>query len=317
MEAAIPILGIGRRRDRTRETAGRSGAAFGRLLGGLFSGNRIGDDFWDGLEEALIVSDVGVDTTLRLVAGVRGRVDSDATPEVVRAQLRAEIAEILSAAEGDRKGEPADDLSVVLIVGVNGAGKTTSIAKLAHAARSEGRKVLLAAADTFRAGAIEQLQEWGRRLEVDVVAHGAGGDPGAVAYDAMAAARARAVDLVLVDTAGRLHTRHNLMEELKKVNRIVEREAGDHVPSALLVMDAMTGQNGLLQARAFSEAVRCDGVFLAKLDGTAKGGIVLAIAGELGLPVHFIGTGESMDDLSPFDPSAFAETLVPEPEDAG
>ena len=255
-----------------------------------------------------------MDTTLRLVDGLRERIESDATPDGVRALLRAEIAEILSAAESNHDDEPAGGRqSVVLIVGVNGAGKTTSIAKLAHAARGEGRKVLLAAADTFRAGAIEQLQEWGRRLDVGVIAHAAEGDPGAVAFDAMAAARARSVDLVLVDTAGRLHTRHNLMEELKKVNRIVEREAGDYVPSALLVMDATTGQNGLLQARAFTEAVDCDGVFLAKLDGTARGGIVLAIAGELGLPVHFIGTGESQDDLSPFDAAAFAEALVPDP----
>lgn len=261
-----------------------------------------------------------MDTTMALVDRVRERAKKEqaAEPSAVRSILRDEIASLLTDVDSSQPDLIQDDRkTVVLIVGVNGVGKTTSIAKLAQAAKTDGRHVLLAAADTFRAGAIEQLQLWGDRVGVDVIAHKAGSDPGAVAYDALAAAKARDAELVLVDTAGRLHTRHNLMEEIKKVNRIVRREAGDYVCRALLVMDATTGQNGLLQARAFTEAVGCDGVFLTKLDGTAKGGIVLAIAGELKLPVWFIGTGEHVDDLSPFDPSRFANALIPEPAEAG
>ena len=287
-------------------------------LGGLFARGALNEEFWEELEEALIVADVGMDTTLRLANRVREQADSGGVtlPLGVRDLLRVEIAQTLAKASSDGEGIAEDRTAVVLMIGVNGSGKTTSIAKLAHAAKEQGRSVLLAAADTFRAGAIEQIREWGNRLEVDVIAHTPGADPGAVAFDAIAAARARGVDLVLVDTAGRLHTRHNLMEELKKVNRVVESEAGDYTRRALLVIDSATGQNGLLQARAFNEAIGCDGVFLTKLDGTAKGGIVLAIAGELGLPVWFIGTGETLDDLSTFDPVAFAGALLPEPADA-
>jgi fused signal recognition particle receptor len=195
-------------------------------------------------------------------------------------------------------------------------GKTTSIAKLARAAQQEGRKVDLAAGDTFRAGAIEQLKTWGERLDIPVIAHQAGSDPGAVAFDAISAARARGADLVIVDTAGRLHTRHNLMEEVRKVRGVIDRQAAGFTVRSLLVIDGTTGQNGLAQARAFLGAVHCDGVVLTKLDGTAKGGIALAIAGELGLPVVFIGTGEQVDDLSAFDPDGFAAALVPGAEAA-
>jgi fused signal recognition particle receptor len=202
------------------------------------------------------------------------------------------------------------------MTGVNGAGKTTSIAKLAHAAKSQGKSVLLAAADTFRAGAIEQIKTWGDRLDVDVIAHSAGGDPGAVAFDAIAAAKARNTDLLIVDTAGRMQTSRNLMAEIQKVGRIITREAGDYTRRSILVIDATTGQNGLSQAKSFKEAVGCDAVFLTKLDGSAKGGIVLSIAGDLGLPVWFIGTGERLEDISMFDPDEFAEALVPEPAEA-
>jgi fused signal recognition particle receptor len=198
---------------------------------------------------------------------------------------------------------------VVLVVGVNGSGKTTSIAKLAHRLRGEGKRVILAAADTFRAAAIAQRREWGERAGAGVISQGPGADPGAVAYDAIQAALSRGADVVLVDTAGRLHTKHNLMEELKKIGRVASRIVPGAPHEVLLVMDATTGQNGLAQARHFTQAVGVSGVFLAKLDGTAKGGIVLAIARELGLPILYIGTGEGLDDMAPFDPEAFVEAL--------
>ncbi len=198
-----------------------------------------------------------------------------------------------------------------LVVGVNGSGKTTSIAKLAAAGDREGRTVLLGAADTFRAGAIEQLRTWGDRLNLPVVYQKAGSDPGAVAFDTMGAARARGADLVMIDTAGRLHTRHNLMEELKKVRTIVERQAAGYEQRVLLVIDGVSGQNAVAQARAFTEAVRCDGVMITKLDGSARGGMALAIAGDLGLPIWFIGTGESVNDFSEFDPEGFTDALLP------
>jgi len=282
----------------------------------VFGRARLSDEFWEELEEALVVADVGVPTAMSLLGEARDAAASRglAEPEGVRGILRGQIAAALRRVSDADRGVPETTPTVILMVGVNGCGKTTSIAKLARAAQQEDRRVLLAAADTFRAGAIQQLQTWGGRLGVDVIAHDAGGDPGAVAFDAMAAAKAREADLVLVDTAGRLHTQHNLMEELKKVHRIVGREAGEYAQRVLLVIDGTTGQNGLAQARAFAEAVACDGVFLTKLDGTARGGVVLAIAGELKLPVWFVGTGEGMDDLAVFDADAFAEALLTGPK---
>ena len=279
----------------------------------MFGRGDLGEEFWDELEEALVVADVGVPTATALLdrtremATARGLLER----EGVRGLLRERMAAVLKEASSNTQVTPEETPAVILMVGVNGCGKTTSIAKLAHAAQQEGRKVVLAAADTFRAGAIEQLRVWGERLGADVIAHEAGGDPGAVAFDAIEAARARGADLVLVDTAGRLHTRHNLMEELKKVRRIVGRQAGGFAERVVLVIDGTTGQNGLMQARAFTEAVACDGVFLTKLDGTARGGVVLAIAGDLALPVWFVGTGEGLDDLGVFDADAFVETLLP------
>ena len=220
---------------------------------------------------------------------------------------------MLTAVEGSTTdGDGAPSLHkplVVLVVGVNGAGKTTSIAKLAALFRAEGKQVLLAAADTFRAAAIEQLQHWGERAGADVIAHNQGGDPAAVAFDAMQAAKARGVDVLIVDTAGRLHTKSNLMEEMKKIGRVLGRldDAAPH--EVLLVLDATTGQNGLAQAKEFTSAIGCTGIVLTKLDGTAKGGVVLAIARELGVPVRFVGTGEGMDDLSPFAPEEYVEAL--------
>ena len=284
-----------------------------RTIGAIFRRTALDDDFWDDLEESLIVADVGAVTTMELLDTLRDRASDEGVkePEAVRLMLREEMIRRLS--ETGDGGVLSDDVdTAVLIVGVNGAGKTTTIAKLAHTAMANDRKVLLAAADTFRAGAIEQLQVWGDRVGVDVIAHKAGGDPGAVTFDAMEAARARKVNLVVIDTAGRLHTQSNLMDELKKIRGVVARQSGDFDQRVLLVIDGTTGQNGLIQARSFTEAVECDGVILTKLDGTARGGIVLAIAGELGLPVLFIGTGETLDDLAVFDPDEFVDALIPE-----
>ena len=200
------------------------------------------------------------------------------------------------------------------MVGVNGAGKTTSIAKLAQLYVDDGKQVLLGAADTFRAAAIEQLQVWGSRVGADVIAHRQGADPGAVAFDTLQAARSRGVDVVIIDTAGRLHSKVNLMEEMKKVRRVLSRHDNRASVEVILAMDATTGQNGLAQARAFTEAIRCDGVFLSKLDGTAKGGVVVAIAAELKLPVLYIGTGERLEDIAPFDPREFIDALFASPD---
>ncbi|MDP6667557.1 MAG: signal recognition particle-docking protein FtsY [Dehalococcoidia bacterium] len=292
----------------------KTGSAWKSRLGGLFSRSSIDDDFWDDLEEALVVSDVGINTAMDLVDRLRTVVDEESlkAPEQVRVSMRSHISEMLADSSGVDpfpEGEPV----VVLVVGVNGAGKTTSIAKLVQIARGEGRSVMLAAADTFRAGAIEQIKIWGDRLGVPVISQQAGGDPGAVAFDAMNAARARGIDLLIIDTAGRLHTTHNLMEELRKVRGIVEKNSEGFTQRVLLVIDGTTGQNGLMQAKSFTEAVQCNGVFLTKLDGTARGGVALAIAGELGLPIWFIGTGEKATDMSAFDAGAFAEAVLPDP----
>ncbi len=302
------------KKEKTAESSVKTGAAWSRLLGGVFNRKGLDAAFWEDLEEALIVSDVGVRTSAALVEIVRTQAEQMKLnePDKVRSLLRGAVAAQLARPD---RGDilPERQPTALLVVGVNGVGKTTSIAKLARAAQKDGRKVLLAAADTFRAGAIEQLKVWGDRLGLPVIAHKAGSDPGAVAFDAMNAARARGADLVIVDTAGRLHTKHNLMEELRKVRTIIDRQGEGFIVRVLLVIDGTTGQNGLAQARAFMDAVKCDAVVLTKLDGTAKGGIAIAIAGELGLPVAFIGTGEGVDDLSAFDPAGFAEAILPEP----
>ena len=282
----------------------------------LFRRGSLDEDLWDELEEALIVADVGVSTTFSLLERLRDRVHAEriADPAVALEALRCEVRALLgSVGEPEDPGRllasgGAEGPLVLLVVGVNGVGKTTTIAKLAHLYRSGQSEVILGAADTFRAAAIEQLQAWGNRLGVRVVAHSVGADPGAVAFDTVKAAKASSADVAIIDTAGRMHTRANLMEEMRKIRRVVERADAGRV-RVLMVMDAATGQNGLQQARSFVEAVGCDGVVLAKLDGTAKGGVVLAIVSELGLPVLFVGTGEQLDDLAPFDAGAFAEAL--------
>lgn len=307
------MFGRLRRKEKTEESAQKTGAAWKRALGGIFRRGGIDDDFWEELEEALIMSDVGVNTSLEIIEQLQTLTDENNWKETE--QVREALHDRIVATFNDLGEEdplPDNTPTVLLVVGVNGVGKTTSIAKIAQSAKSEGRNVLLAAADTFRAGAIEQLKIWGDRIGIPVIAQNAGGDPGAVTFDAMAAAKARNMDLVIVDTAGRLHTKHNLMEELKKVRGIIDREGAGFTVKVLLVIDGNTGQNGLSQAKAFTEAVHCDGVMLTKLDSTAKGGIALAIAGELELPVWFAGTGEKVDDISEFDPAGFADTLLPE-----
>ena len=265
------------------------------------------------MEESLVGSDVGIHTTLELIERLQDKVKSESItePDQVRPRMRSVITELFER-KSDSIAFPTGERVVLLVVGVNGAGKTTSIAKLAKSAKADGRKVMLAAADTFRAGAIEQINIWGDRLEIPVISQQMGGDPGAVTYDALNAAKARDIDLLIIDTAGRLHTTHNLMQEIRKVRGIVKNNASGFIERTLLVIDGTTGQNGLLQAKSFSDAVNCDGVFLTKLDGTARGGVAIAIAGELDIPIWFIGTGEDASDLSEFDCNAFAETILPD-----
>lgn len=301
----------GKDRERTRQASQRpSGQWFSRIAT-LFRDAELDDVLWEQVEEMLILADVGVDATFDLIEVLRDTVRDQGGLESAEALtvLKNQMVSILNIT-GKGAGTVSDSRPVVwLFVGVNGAGKTTSIAKLTRLYQSLKKTVVLGAADTFRAAAIEQLQEWGQRLSVDVVAHQRGADPGAVAFDSLKAAQSRGADVVIIDTAGRLHTKTNLMEELKKIQRILLRENQDQDLRIMLTIDATTGQNGLYQARAFADAVECDGVFLSKLDGTAKGGIAVAIGQELKLPVLYIGTGEQPDDIAAFDPREFTESL--------
>ena len=271
--------------------------------------DRLDDDFYEELEEALILADIGAATAADTVAQLRKRVSQKlmTRADEVKDALRDILAEKLDV------GDPAMDLStrpsVVLIIGVNGVGKTTSIGKLAARLKSEGRKVLLCAGDTFRAAAADQLEIWAERAGVDIIRQHEGADPGAVLFDALQAAKARHVDVVLCDTAGRLHNKQNLMNELGKLRKIIDRECPDSVCETLLVLDATTGQNGLIQARQFKETAGLTGIILTKLDGTAKGGSVIAIAPERQVPVKFVGVGEGIDDLRPFDAKEFTKEL--------
>lgn len=260
------------------------------------------------LEESLISSDVGVKTSTEIVDGLRARLVGWGDGEKFKEYLKESIYNILK--EVERPLEVSGRPFVMMVLGVNGVGKTTTIGKLASRYKSEGKTVMLAAGDTFRAAAIEQLEGWGQRAGCPVIKQAQGGDPGAVVFDAVKAALARDTDVLLLDTAGRLHTKVNLMEELKKVNRVVSREIPDAPHEKLLVLDASTGQNALSQARLFNEAVGVTGIALTKLDGTAKGGIIIAIARELKIPIRFVGVGEKIDDLKDFDAEAFVEALV-------
>ncbi len=294
---------------KTKEALKKSREGFLGKVFGLFEQRKVDEDLWKELEELLLLSDVGVKTTKELLTSVQQRVKKEAVDGAeVKSILKQEMVRLLAPQSGIQNSEPKPP-RVVLMVGVNGSGKTTSVAKLASSYKSQGKSVLIAAADTFRAAAIEQLEEWGRRTGVDVIHHQAGGDPGAVVFDATTAAASRNLDVLLVDTAGRLHTKYNLMEELKKVKRVIVKAAPQASQEVLLVLDATTGQNGLAQARTFMEAVQVDGILLTKLDGTARGGIVLAISQELKIPIKYIGTGEGLEDLAPFDPEAFVEAL--------
>ena len=272
--------------------------------------DKLDDEFYDGLEEALILADIGAEAAVDTVAQLRKRVNErlltraeevkDALRDILRSKL--EVGDSALVLEG----KPA----VVLVIGVNGVGKTTSIGKLAARLKAEGKKVLLCAGDTFRAAAADQLEIWAGRAGVDIVRQHEGADPGAVLFDALQAAKARGADVVLCDTAGRLHNKQNLMNELAKLRKIIDRECPDSSCETLLVLDATTGQNGLIQARTFKETAGLTGIILTKLDGTAKGGIVIAIAQELGVPVKFVGVGEGIDDLKPFDPAEFVQGMV-------
>lgn len=279
----------------------------------LFTQESIDDDIWDDLEEALLGADVGVQTTDEILESLRQQVDAGkirSNTDLLRG-LQESLVGLLEAT-GRVDSIVVDGLNVVLIVGVNGVGKTTSIVKLANLWTQEGHKVLLAGGDTFRAAAIDQLKIWGDRADVMVVAHQPGADPGAVVFDAISAAKARGANVVLVDTAGRLHTKTNLMEELRKIRRVIDRHGADRV-SSVLVLDATTGQNGISQAKHFKDAAGLDGIILTKLDGTARGGVIFPIVRELGLPILYIGTGETLEDISAFDATAFVSALLKEP----
>ncbi len=271
---------------------------------------KLDDTFYDELEESLILSDMGMDASLRAVARLRERCEAERIGDTERAKdvMREILADMLNV--GDRRLILYSQPSIVLFIGVNGVGKTTTIGKIGHILQQEGKKVLFAAADTFRAAAAEQLTIWADRCGAEIVKQGEGADPAAVVFDAINAANARLTDVVLVDTAGRLHNKTNLMNELNKIDRVIKRECPICSKETLLVLDATTGQNGLTQAKQFKESCGITGIVLTKLDGTAKGGIAIAIAQELGLPVKFAGVGEGMDDLRYFDPEEFVRALI-------
>jgi fused signal recognition particle receptor len=308
------MLNIFRRKPETGTTVTDSlqrtrGGVFGAVRT-LFQARRALDPaFWDELEERLLQADVGAHTTADLVEALRAQHARQRFEDASQAEaaLRAQMEALLRGGESGLS-LPLP-LAVILVIGVNGVGKTTSIAKLGHYLAAAGRKPIFAAGDTFRAAAIDQLKIWGERAGIPVVAQAPGSDPGAVVFDAIQAARARGADVLIVDTAGRLHTKVNLMEELKKVRRIIERQVPGAPHETLLVLDAVTGQNALVQAKTFASQVGVTGLILAKLDSSAKGGVVFSIEQELGLPIKFVGTGERLDDLAPFDAKEFVNAL--------
>lgn len=281
----------------------------------IFSGfSSIDEDFYEELEETLIMGDIGIDTTMFIIENLKKQVKEKhiREPEECRELLIGIIKEQMKV--GETAYEFEDRTSVVLIIGVNGVGKTTSVGKLASRLKADGKKVIVAAADTFRAAAIEQLTQWSRRAGVEMIAQQEGSDPGAVVFDAIQAAKARKADVLICDTAGRLHNKKNLMSELSKMNRIIEKEFPEAYRETLIVLDGTTGQNALVQARTFKEAADISGIILTKLDGTAKGGIAIAIQAELGIPVKYIGIGEKMEDLQKFDSDAFVNALFQKAE---
>ena len=283
-------------------------------IGSVFSASQLDDDFYDELEESLILADIGGQTAMEAVDALREVVKDQRLkkPEEAREALRDILGRMLRV--GDSRLKLGTKPSVILVIGVNGVGKTTSIGKLAARYVSEGKKVMLSAADTFRAAAADQLEIWAKRAGADIVRHGEGADPAAVVFDSISAAKARGSDIIIVDTAGRLHNKANLMNELAKIDRVISRELPDASRETLLVLDATTGQNAVHQAEEFNKAAELTGIILTKLDGTAKGGIVIAISAGLGVPVKLVGVGEGIDDLIDFDRAAFLEAILPPAE---
>lgn len=304
------LFGFGKKeKDKMKDGLEKTRTGFWGNIMNTLTGSKIDDDLYDELEEQLILADVGGEVAIKLVDKLRDRVNEKGlkTGEQASDELRDLIAdEMRPEAEMDLSGTPA----VILVIGVNGVGKTTSIGKIAHRLKDEGKRVLLCAADTFRAAAADQLEIWANRAECEIVRSVEGADPGAVLFDSLAAAKARGVDVVLCDTAGRLHNKVNLMNELSKLRKIIDRETPDAAKETLLVLDATTGQNGLQQAKVFRETAGLTGIILTKLDGTAKGGICVAIAQELGVPVKYVGLGEGIDDLQPFNAEEYVKALI-------
>ncbi len=293
--------------DKIKQGLSKTAASIGSVFTGF---SEIDDDFYDELEESLILADLGMDVTMKAMDALRAKVKAGKlkTTEEARKALREVLADMLNV--GDTGLNLATRPSVVLVIGVNGVGKTTTIGKIAHQLKGQGKKVLLCAADTFRAAAADQLEIWAGRAGVDIIRQDEGADPASVVFDAIAAAKARNSDVILCDTAGRLHNKQNLMNELGKISRIIDRELPNAAKEVLLVLDGTTGQNGLLQAKQFQQIAGVTGIVLTKLDGTAKGGIVVAVADTLQIPVKYIGVGEQMDDLMPFQAGEFVEALV-------
>ena len=305
-------MAVGSFFQRLKQGLTKSRETWVQKIGTIFQNLQWDEKSLEEMEESLLTADVGVKATDKLMQALRRQspADSDDLSQDMSAKLQAAMVDMLRGSVTAPKRAPLSARPwVIIFLGVNGVGKTTTIGKLAAQYRNEGKKVLLVAGDTFRAAAIEQLDAWGQRVGVDVVKHKAGADPSAVVFDGMQAAKSRNVDVLLIDTAGRLHTKVHLIEELKKIRRVITRELPDAPHETLLVLDATTGQNGLQQARVFKEATDISGIVLTKLDGTAKGGVIISIQEELGVPVQFIGVGEDVEDLQPFEAESFVQAL--------
>jgi len=298
--------------DKIKAGLTKTREALSDTLGDVFKASEIDDDFYDELEESLILADLGMDTAIRAVSRLRHKINNNnlKTVEQAREALKEILVDMLSV--GDAALDLSTTPSVILVIGVNGVGKTTTIGKIAKQLTDQGKKVLLVAGDTFRAAAADQLEIWAGRSGASIVRQNEGADPASVVYDGIQSARAKAVDVIIIDTAGRLHNKANLMNELNKISRIVNRELPNAAKEVLLVLDGTTGQNGLIQAKQFKEIAGVTAIALTKLDGTAKGGIVISVADALQIPVKFVGVGEQADDLMPFEAKAFVEALIQE-----